>query len=158
MNIRTSTNSHISAVRYSDDTDIHIRVYYQGKRYLPPKCCLLKSLEEAKSCAIRELCNDGYWYQGTLPLQGALDGTCIAAAACKLSNQIEIRVYYQAEDLSLREHCYRNKGWHPGRFIDAARSRSSERNRNSLKVDGTPVRFQEEAPSVLRTLCPTAIL
>ena len=96
----------------------------------PLKCHLLKPLEEEKSRAIRELNNDGYWRQGTLHLQDALDGTGIAAVAYKLRNQIEIRVYYQAEDLSLREHCNYGSGWRPGPFIAAFLSRLSERSRN----------------------------
>jgi len=113
-NTRTSTNSRIGAVQYGG---VHVRVYYQRENYLSSNAIhLLKHREEAGSQAIKELCHDGLnWYEGALCLPGAFGGTSIAAVVCHLDGQL--RVYYQTEDLSLREHCHDSKGWWPGQFV-----------------------------------------
>ena len=85
-----------------------------------------------------ELCNDGDWYKCSLDLPDALDGTSIAAVAYNWSSQPHIHVYYQAEDLSLREHCHNNSGWYPGQFVGAVRSHPSEWNWDSAIGEWSP--------------------
>ncbi|SJL14340.1 uncharacterized protein ARMOST_17796 [Armillaria ostoyae] len=95
MKIQAATNTSIAAIQYGDDCGgVHIRVYCQ----------------ELASGAIKELCNDGYWFRGaTLPV--TLSGSSLAAVAywCQL------RVYYQTDDLSIEEHCIDERSkWFPG--------------------------------------------
>ncbi|SJL06968.1 uncharacterized protein ARMOST_10310 [Armillaria ostoyae] len=95
MKIQAATNTSIAAIQYGDDQGgVHICVYCQ----------------ELASDAIKELCNDGYWFRGaTLPV--ALSGSSIAAVAYSW-NGLQLRVYY---DLSIKEHCLNdNSGWFPG--------------------------------------------
>jgi len=107
----------------------------------------LKPLEEPDSLVIGELCNDGHWFKGELRLPGTLDGTSIAATTYNWSNQTQVRLYYQAEDLSLREHCYDNKGWYPGQFIISIHQpHPSERDLNSFKGEWNPGRVQGRNP------------
>ncbi|KAK0184055.1 fungal fucose-specific lectin-domain-containing protein [Armillaria mellea] len=99
MKIQAATNTSIAAIQYGDDQGgVHIRVYCQ----------------ELASGAIKELCNDGYWFRGaTLP--DALRGSSIAAVAYLWSG-LQLRVYYQTNDLSIKEHCLNdNSGWFPGK-------------------------------------------
>ena len=120
MNIRTSANTRIGAIQYADCGGVHIRVYCQGEYHLSLKGHLfIEYLKGAGSRAIRELCNDGHWFNGSLDLPDALDGTTIAAVAYNWGGRTNIRVYYQAEDLSLREHCHDNKGWYPGQSVSS---------------------------------------
>ncbi|KAK0485377.1 fungal fucose-specific lectin-domain-containing protein [Armillaria luteobubalina] len=100
MRIQAATNTSIAAIQYGDDRGgVHIRVYCQ----------------ELASGAIKELCNDGYWSRGaTLP--GALSGSSIAAVAYSW-NGLQLRVYYQTDDLSIKEHCLNdNSEWFPGKL------------------------------------------
>jgi hypothetical protein len=88
----------------------------------------LKQLEEPGSQAIVELRNDGYWTKGNRLLD-ALDGTSIAAVAMNWNGGITIRVYYQAEDLSLKEYCHDSgRGQYPGQFLVAIESHLCQRN------------------------------
>ncbi|KAF9783828.1 fucose-specific lectin [Thelephora terrestris] len=102
MNIRTSTNTRLSAVYFHDgEGGVNVCVYYQ----------------ELGSQAIAELRNDGgCWAKGDR-LPDALDGTSIAAVALNLNGGVSMRVYYQAEDLSLKDHCYdSDRGWYSGEW------------------------------------------
>jgi len=51
-----------------------------------------------------------------LIVPGALGATDLAAVTYFFQDQTQIRVYYQAIDLSLKEHGYNNSGWFPGAF------------------------------------------
>ena len=76
----------------------------------------MKWLEEPESQAIVELRHDGYWTKGGRLLD-ALDGTSIAAVAFNWNGGVSMSVYYQAKDLSLKDHCYDSgRGWYPGQF------------------------------------------
>ena len=77
-----------------------------------------------------ELCCDGVWRKGTLRISDAFDGTSIAAVAFRWNNQPEIiiRVYYQAEDLSLREYCHEGGKWFQGQFVSVVQPHPSEQN------------------------------
>ncbi|KAK0216586.1 fungal fucose-specific lectin-domain-containing protein [Armillaria nabsnona] len=100
MKIQAATNTSIAAIQYGDDRGgVHIRVYCQ----------------ELASGAIKELSNDGYWFRGaTLPV--ALSGSSIAAVAYSW-NGLQLRVYYQTDDLSIKDHCLNdNSGWFPGKL------------------------------------------
>ncbi len=57
----------------------------------------------------------GSWIKG-VSLPAALDGSSIAAIAYLGEGQQQIRIYYQANDLSLKEHCFTGKSWVPGSF------------------------------------------
>ena len=107
---------------------------------------LLKHLEEARSRAIGELCNDGGWHKGSLYLPGALDGTSIAATTYNLDDQTQIHIYYQDEDLSLREHCHNGEEWSRGQFVSAVQSHPSDQNRNCVKGEWNPGRVQGGNP------------
>lgn len=91
----------LAAVVFGDEKGgVHLRVYYQ----------------ETGTHAIKELANDGHWHNGELSLTGAITGTNLAAVAYNFKQQNQIRLYYQALDLSLKEYCYDNSGWSPGGF------------------------------------------
>ncbi|KAJ8488124.1 hypothetical protein ONZ51_g3730 [Trametes cubensis] len=100
LNIAAAPNTSIAAFQYEDDEGVHIRIY----------------LQEAGSFEIQEYCNDGSWVRGaTLPT--ALSGTSIAAVVYDMDG-VQFRVYYQAPDLYIREHCMGSdgSGWYPGGF------------------------------------------
>jgi hypothetical protein len=62
--------------------------------------------------------NDGSWYNGALNVSGAVGCTSLAAVAYYFQNETQLRVYYQAADLSLKEYGF-NEGskWFQGLFI-----------------------------------------
>ncbi|KAK0435970.1 fungal fucose-specific lectin-domain-containing protein [Armillaria borealis] len=97
MKIQAATNTSIAAIQYGDDQGgVHIRMYCQ----------------ELASDAIKELYNDGYWFRGaTLPV--ALSGSSIAAVTYSW-NGLQLRVYYQTDDLSIKEHCLNDNS--PGKL------------------------------------------
>jgi len=80
--------------------EVHIRVYYQ----------------ESGTNTLRELGNDGSWYQGQLNVKNVLGGTGIAAVNYYFQKQNQIRVYYQSIDLTLHEYGYNTSGWFEGAF------------------------------------------
>jgi len=101
MTARAARVSSLSAVVYDDGKGVHLRVYYQT----------------ADSHVIAELANDGFWHAPEeLLLAGALSGTGIAVVSYDFQNQRQLRLYYQAADLSLKEHCRNNSGWFAGVF------------------------------------------
>ncbi|KAL1748020.1 fungal fucose-specific lectin-domain-containing protein [Schizophyllum fasciatum] len=102
MDIQCARNTDIAAFRYEDSTGRHIRVYCQVEG----------------SNQIQEFGHDGHWYRGaTLP--EAMSGTGIAAIVYN-HHGWRYRVYYQTQDLVLREHCLNlgqdDKLWFPGAF------------------------------------------
>jgi hypothetical protein len=78
---------------------------------------ILKHPKEAGTDVIAEAANDGYWHAGQLRLSGAIGGTQLAAVAYFFQSQQQLRVYYQAQDLTLREHGHNDGGWFTGRLI-----------------------------------------
>lgn len=121
MKAKACLNSRIAIVSHLDNHSIlNLRVYYQGEYHQLHLSASLTHMEEYGSFAIRELHYDGSrWRQGILYLTGALEGTSIAAVAHRSQNepQTHIRMYYQTEDLSLKEHAYNNIRWSPGSFV-----------------------------------------
>jgi len=100
LKAKAGHSSGLAAVVYGDDKGgVHLRVYYQ-----------------ADSHVVAELANDGAWHHGELNLTGALPGTNLAAVAYNFQSQSQIRLYYQAADLSLKEHGHNNSGWFAGGF------------------------------------------
>ncbi|KAF9783854.1 hypothetical protein BJ322DRAFT_883240 [Thelephora terrestris] len=86
--------------------------------------------------AIVELRNDGYWTKGNRLLD-ALDGTSIAAVAMNWNGGITIRVYYQAEDLSLKEYCHDSgRGQYPGEWNHGKAPSRSPINAAAHEIDG----------------------
>ena len=112
--------------------------------------CVLKHREEPVTNVVAALVNNGHWNKGKLRLSGALGGTSLAAVAYHQGEE-QIRLYYQAADLSLKEHCHNAKGWHPGRSISPVRFHSPNPNRNFAKAHSTPEKRRLEPPSVLST-------
>lgn len=104
---KATPGSGLAAVVFGKDIDghgaagVHIRVYYQ----------------ESGTTTVRELGNDGSWYNGALSISGAAGPTGLAAVAYWFQNETQLRVYYQAQDLSLKEYGY-NEGskWFQGGF------------------------------------------
>ncbi|KAI0642737.1 fungal fucose-specific lectin-domain-containing protein [Trametes meyenii] len=123
LNVTAAPNTSVAAFRYFDNEGLHIRVYCQ----------------EQNSNRIKEFCHDkGRWFRGAV-LPQALSGTGIAAIRYKLDNQSHFRVYYQADDLSIREQCLSGIGGEfyvekaPGRTPIGALF-SSAFNTNALDV------------------------
>ncbi|KAI0833668.1 fungal fucose-specific lectin-domain-containing protein [Trametes gibbosa] len=108
LNFQAARDSAIAACKYERGGGLHIRVYYQ----------------EEGSHAIREVCYDrgaggAGWSAGfgSFALSSALSGTSLVAVAYEEPGDVlNLRVYYQAADLSVREHAYRNERWFAGEF------------------------------------------
>ena len=129
LNLKTSVNTQIAAFRHDFDGSGHIRVYCQGKYSLTlRRCRLIEIFAEAGSPAIIELSHDRNWVRGSR-LPDALDGTSIAAVVYKQGEVVQYRVYYQAEDLSLREHgtWSGEKEWRSGLSLGVISSDSLEK-------------------------------
>nr|UWK20060.1 fucose-specific lectin [Trichoderma albolutescens] len=95
LKVRVAPNTSIAAVNWDGSS---IRVYCQ----------------EESSNAIQEFCVGNPWKRGaTLPV--ADQGSNLAAVSWKDQGKVHLRVYYQAPDLSLKEHCY-DAGWYEGGF------------------------------------------
>ncbi|KAK0490451.1 hypothetical protein IW261DRAFT_13667 [Armillaria novae-zelandiae] len=88
-----------------------------------------------------ELCNDGYWLRGAT-LSDILRGSSITAVAYSW-NGLQLRVYHQTDDLSIKEHCLNDSsGWFPGQCCGGiitfwfARLTSFQVNRTLGKLPG----------------------
>ncbi|KAI2632434.1 fucose-specific lectin [Hypoxylon sp. NC1633] len=96
LGVRVNPSTRIAALNWDGP---NIRVYCQ----------------EAGSNAIQEYCNGDPWYKGFL-LPTALNGSSIAAGQWRDPlYSVHLRVYTQAPDRTLREHCYDGK-WTTGAF------------------------------------------
>ncbi|KAJ3559349.1 hypothetical protein NM688_g402 [Phlebia brevispora] len=72
---------------------------------------------ESNSLTIQEFCTDDtvQWQRGAI-LPTALSGSSLAAVSYTYQG-LQVRIYYQAEDLSIREHCWNGAhGWHQGKL------------------------------------------
>ena len=82
---------------------------------MPPRsfqCHVSDRRAEPYSDQIQEYCNGNPWTRGSaLPV--AHTGTSLAAV-CWQQNGIHLRVYYQAPDMTLREHCW-DGSWYAGK-------------------------------------------
>jgi hypothetical protein len=59
--------------------------------------------------------NISEWSTSTLPVSDALNGTGLAAVTYWTTSDLrQIRLYYQADDLSLRDIGYSSSTWTPG--------------------------------------------
>ncbi|KAL6820204.1 hypothetical protein J3E69DRAFT_357603 [Trichoderma sp. SZMC 28015] len=112
---------------------------------------LIYSIGEENSNAIQEYCVGHPWKRGaTLPI--ADSGSDLAALSFKDGGKIHLRVYYQAPDLSLREHCY-DSGWFEGGFSPGVAIKSSAIAATSWgeTVDGVQLRvFWQDNHGLLR--------
>lgn len=113
LGVRVAPNTSIAATNW-DKTSI--RVYCQGNATASQTIIAYTNLmlpTEESSNAIQEFCVGHPWKRGaTLPI--ADSGSDLAALSFKDGGKIHLRVYYQAPDLSLREHCY-DSGWFEGK-------------------------------------------
>ncbi|KAK4062950.1 hypothetical protein Trihar35433_8745 [Trichoderma harzianum] len=132
LGVRVASNTSIAATNW-DGTSI--RVYCQ----------------EESSNAIQEYCVGHPWKRGaTLPI--ADSGSNLAALSFKDGGKVHLRVYYQAPDLSLREHCY-DGGWSEGGFSPGVAIKSSAIAATSWgeAVDGVQLRvFWQDNHGLLR--------
>lgn len=104
LEVRVARNTSIAATNWDGSA---IRVYCQ----------------EENSNAIQEYCVGNPWKRGvTLPI--ADSGSNLAALSFKIAGKIHLRVYYQAPDLSLKEHCW-DGGWSEGGFNPGVALKSS---------------------------------
>jgi Fungal fucose-specific lectin len=74
---------------------------------------------ESGSNTITELRYNGKdWSKLTLPVTDALSGTGLAAVTYYTAPDVRhIRLYYQADDLSLRDIGYSGSTWAPGQYL-----------------------------------------
>ncbi|KAI0750265.1 fungal fucose-specific lectin-domain-containing protein [Daedaleopsis nitida] len=101
QNVQAAANSSIAAFSFDDVGQTSIRVYYQ----------------EAKTNKLQEYCyTNERWFSGATNLPTALSGTGIAAISYYFEGQLQHRLYYQAEDLTIREHALVGASWVPGVF------------------------------------------
>jgi hypothetical protein len=101
---RSAPGAGLAATFYEGGGNVHIRVYYQ----------------EVDTGLIKEIINtgglDNNWSAGTLKLPGSLANTSLAAVTYKSQNQAKTHVFYQALDLTLKDHVNDYSGWNPGNF------------------------------------------
>ena len=96
-----------------------------------------QSLSEDGSNEIQEFCNDGRWFRGAR-LPSALSGTSIAAIPFEF-NGLQFRVYYQTDDLYIREQVLNNDGWSSGmHFLFIALSRARLTDLPCRRLPGRP--------------------
>ncbi|KIJ39831.1 hypothetical protein M422DRAFT_257432 [Sphaerobolus stellatus SS14] len=121
LGVQAAQNTKIAAVEYGDSNGgVHLRVYCQ----------------ESGSNSIKEIANDGSWFRAaTLP--AAASGSSIAAVAY-LWKSLELRVYCQTEDGSIKENALTdNSGWFVGEFsANAPRGASISAIGWSIPEDG----------------------
>ncbi|KAL7930743.1 hypothetical protein V8C35DRAFT_324194 [Trichoderma chlorosporum] len=104
LEVHVAPNTSIAATNWDGSA---IRVYCQ----------------EVNSNAIQEYCVGNPWKRGaTLPI--ADSGSNLAALSFKQDGKIHLRVYYQAPDLRLKEHCY-DGNWSEGGFNPGVALKSS---------------------------------
>lgn len=115
MNIQVATNTSIAAIQYEEQGRLIIRVYCQGEKgrlyvlfpFVSP------SEPELSHDNIREFVFDGNWERGaTLPV--ALRGSSLAVVTYPFEGR-RIRLYYQTDDLSIKEHLFDSSYWTPSR-------------------------------------------
>ena len=51
-----------------------------------------------------------------MKIKDAIQGSGLSAVTYAGDGFVQIRVYYQAADHSLKEYCHNNKGWFTGKF------------------------------------------
>lgn len=117
LKVKTAPNSSVAAVNWDGS---NIRVYCQGKDIIERsfnktrRRAFLTFWVEESSDAVQEYCVGNPWKRGaTLPV--ADQGTNLAAVSWTQNGSPHLRVYYQAADLNIREHCY-DSGWSTGRW------------------------------------------
>ncbi|KAI0750261.1 fucose-specific lectin [Daedaleopsis nitida] len=105
QNVQAAAHSSLAAFTFDDAGQTSIRVYYQ----------------EADSNKLQEHCyTNEKWFRGATNLPVALSGTGLAAIAYFFHGQQQHRLYYQAEDLHIREHAFVGTSWHAGEFDGGA--------------------------------------
>ena len=83
----------------------------------------LNRVEDKKTNIIAELTNEsGSWRATKLPIAEAIEDTSLAAVSYTSNGKSNIRLYYQAEDLSLKEYRHDGEKWFPGMFMIIIRS------------------------------------
>ncbi|KIJ53173.1 hypothetical protein M422DRAFT_202147, partial [Sphaerobolus stellatus SS14] len=104
LSFKVAQDTAVAAIRWHEsDVGNHLRVYCQ----------------EHGSNEIKELCYESKrgWYRGMKGLPVALSGSSLAATTYWWKDHgRQIRLYYQAGDLSLKEHCYSQHSWFNGEF------------------------------------------
>jgi hypothetical protein len=126
---KAAPSAGLTASIYIDQNGgIQIHVFYQGEyRLFQYAIDLLKCLEEdGTTRTVKELIHyggqDDIWSAGDLALEGSLADTNLSAVTyLNINEKIQTCLYYQARDLSLKDHVY-IEGWGPGQFISPAQS------------------------------------
>ena len=74
--------------------------------------------EETQGRIIRQLIFDGAsWRKGKLDIGGSLADTSLSAVAYYYGGQDHTRVFYQAKDLSLKDHHFTDESqWQAGQY------------------------------------------
>ncbi|EHK24095.1 uncharacterized protein TRIVIDRAFT_80901 [Trichoderma virens Gv29-8] len=121
LEVVVAPNSSIAATNWNGSA---IRVYCQEK-----------------NCkTIQEYCVGNPWKRGaTLPI--ADSGSNLAALSFEDGGKIHLRVYYQAPDLSLKEHCY-DGGWSEGGFNPGVALKNSAITATSWVKSGAGVQLR----------------
>ncbi|GAW15295.1 hypothetical protein ANO14919_047040 [Xylariales sp. No.14919] len=97
LRVRPAPNTSIAAVVY-ENPGLEITVFCQ----------------ESGSDAIREIRSGHPWYRASI-LPVACTGSSLAATTY-IQNGVQIRVYFQAPDLTFQEHCWGAGKWFKGEF------------------------------------------
>nr|UWK21974.1 fucose-specific lectin [Trichoderma protrudens] len=120
LKVRVAPSTSIAAVNWDGS---NIRVYCQ----------------EENSNAIQEFCVGNPWKRGAI-LPTADQGSNLAAVSWKDQGKVHLRVYYQAPDLSLKEHCYDGR-WYQGGFNPGVALKSSAIAATAWVSSGVQIRL-----------------
>ena len=124
-NIKAAPGAGLAATLLPNKTNTRIHVYYQA---IDPReqrsswftIYLLNHPEETQARIIRQLIFDGAsWRKGKLDIGGSLADTSLSAVAYFYDGQDHTRVFYQAENLSLKDHLYNKSGWQAGQYTSS---------------------------------------
>jgi len=104
LKVVASPNAGLAVTQYDTGSMIQLRVYYQ----------------EAGTYTIKELVNDDgttdTWYRGTLSIMGALANTYLAAVTDGSTDEEDLHIFYQTQDLYLKDYRHANGVWNQGKF------------------------------------------
>ena len=123
LQVKVGSSTHLAAIRFIDSQGTHIRVYCQGlcPGLLSYKTYLIIPDSNNNIIEVSYEPETAKWTgPGVLPIgTPSLSGSDIAAVSYfdnDADNTLEIRVYYQGEDLSVRELAWvGSNGWSDGK-------------------------------------------
>ena len=122
LGIKAAPGAGLAATLLPTTDKFEVHIYYQA---IDPReyrsswftICLLNHPEETQARSIRQLVFDGtHWHKRNLQLRGSLADTSLAVVAYIYGGETHIRVFYQAKNLSLKDHLFNESGWKAAQY------------------------------------------